>query len=923
MSERRVVFPRWIAGPGKAAPPELLGAKAAHLHDLAERGIPVPPWIVLTTEAARAVLLPVEDKINTIVEQVPDRDAGAALVASKRIARLVQGAPWPRVLLEDLHEALGTLRGDAGFAVRSSAVGEDGARSSHAGQLASLLYVRAADVESAVRECWASAWTDRAILYRQARHQPAAGIAIAVILQEMVECRVAGVAFTADPLTGCPGEHVVAGYGHGDGIVSDQVETDDFVRRSAGGPWQTTVRPKTRRSVRRRRGEAGTEVVPVPSEIQNLPALTPAELETLATHLLQIDRAAGRAQDVEWAIDGRGILFILQARPITASPVGRLALWDDGNIGESYPGITLPLTYSYVRLVYERVFTRALRQIGVPRKILEQASTSLGQLVGTIGGRLYLNVLEFYRLYGLVPGLEPAVRRWEDAFGVRASDTELRQCGETRGISGHSTRFLIRSLARVRTRAILALRFVTCGRDVRRLKSRMTESLHRLEEESLVDRSFEELLELFEEIQLRCLDGWALVLFNDLYATYFSDRLARLCAGRTPAAGQHEAAPALHHRLLRGEARMESVAPLRSVLALALEARSRPDVASLLRGQHPDKEIWSRVVALPRADSFRAMALGHIREHGHRVTDELKFEAASLHEAPWMLVSILRNSLKLGLEPEAIACRERELRASAEREYRRGFRWDPLRAWHALWVLEGARRSVADRENLALVRTRAHALLRRLFQAMGDSLAREGALTRGDDIFYLRIEELQAYTRGGLPEGGLNDVAMLRRSRYAGYEGIEARHRILCRGSVYRSGLATRPGPPVSGEAAPGTATLRGVPCSAGRVRGIARVIRTASVSERVDGEILVAPVTDPGWMFLMLAAKGLIVERGSVLSHTAIIGRELGVPTIVAVEGATQRIETGDEIEMDGSTGEILVRRRAVGLHTNFARSA
>lgn len=922
MSGRSAVLTRWIAGPGTPASPETLGAKAASLRDLAERGIPVPPWIVLTTEAARAVLLPVEDEINTIVDGVPHANAGAARRASERITRLVRGAPWPRVLRDELREGLGPLRAEAGFAVRSSAAGEDGTRSSYAGQLASFLHVRVGDVESAVRACWASAWTDRAILYRQTRRQPAAGLAIAVILQEMVESRVAGVAFTADPLTGSPAEFVVAGYGLGDGIVSDQVETDEFVRRSARGGWRATVRQKTLRSVRRRGGEPGTEIVPVPSEIQDRPAVTPEELDTLATYLLQIERAAGRAQDVEWAIDGRGVLFILQARPITGSPVGRLALWDDGNIGESYPGITLPLTYSYVRLVYERIFTRALRQVGVPRKTIERASTSLGQLVGTIGGRLYLNVLELYRLYSLVPGLEPAVRRWEDAFGVRADDGELRLSDAAPAISnreGGRSRFPGQGLARLRTRSILALRLLTRGRDVRRLKFRMTESLRRLEEEPLLDLSFEELLELFEEIQLRCLDGWALVLFNDLYATYFSDRLARLCSERASADGVSAPAPDLHHRLLRGEAHMESVAPLRSALALAHEARKRPDVASLLRGRRPDKEIWSEIVASPSAATFRTMAIGHIRDHGHRVTDELKFEATSLHEAPWMLVSILRNHLDLDLEPEAMARRERELRAAAEREYRRGFRRHPLRVWHALWVLEGARRSVTDRENLALVRTRAHALLRRLFRAMGDSLAREGTLSRADDVFYLRIEELQAYTRGGLPECGLSELAMLRRDRYAGYEGLEPPHRILCRGSVYRRWPPARPELPVSREPSADRTTLRGVPCSAGRVRGIARVIRVASAGERVDGEILVATVTDPGWMFLMLAAKGLIVERGSVLSHTAIIGRELGIPTIVAVEGATDRIETGDEIDMDGSTGEIRVRRRAGSLHTDL----
>ena len=738
MSGCSVILKRWVAGPGRPASPEILGAKAARLRGLAERGLPVPPWIVLTTEAARAVLVPVEREIDTIVGLVPHADARAALAASERVAQLVRDAPWPRVLRDELREGLRGLRADSGFAIRSSAAGEDGTQSSYAGQLASLLYVRVDDMESAVRACWASAWTDRAILYRQTRRLPASKLAIAVIIQEMVESRVAGVAFTADPLTGSPAEFVVAGYGLGDGIVSDQVETDEYVRRSPGDEWHATVRRKTLRSVRRRDGEPGTEIVPVPTEIQDHPAVTPKELDTLATHLLQIERAAGRAQDVEWAIDLHGALFILQARPITGSPDRHLALWDDGNIGESYPGITLPLTYSYVRLAYERIFTRALRQVGVPRKTIQRASTSLGQLVGTIGGRLYLNVLELYRLYALVPGLEPAVRRWEDAFGVRAGERDLRLCDGVHAISGREggwSRSPGRALTRLRTRSILALRFLTRGRDVRRLKLRMTESLRRFEDLSLADLCFEELLARFEELQFRCLDGWALVLFNDLYATYFSDRLARLCGERASADGRSAPATDLHHRLLRGEARMESVAPLRSVLALAHEAHKHPNVASLLRARRPDKETWGEIVASPGAATFRAIAIEHIRDHGHRVTDELKFEAASLHEAPWMLVSILRNHLDLGLEPEAMARRECELRAAAERDYRRRFRRHPLRAWHALWVLEGARRSVTDRENLALIRTRAHALLRRLFRAMGDSLARTIFSTSGSRSF--------------------------------------------------------------------------------------------------------------------------------------------------------------------------------------------
>jgi phosphohistidine swiveling domain-containing protein len=134
----------------------------------------------------------------------------------------------------------------------------------------------------------------------------------------------------------------------------------------------------------------------------------------------------------------------------------------------------------------------------------------------------------------------------------------------------------------------------------------------------------------------------------------------------------------------------------------------------------------------------------------------------------------------------------------------------------------------------------------------------------------------------------------------------------VCRGSVYAQSVrrgrgAAAPAP------APGDGRLQGEACSPGRVRGLARVLKAPGSDDKIEDEILVAPTTEPGWMFLLLAAKGLIVERGSLLSHAAIIGRELGIPTIVGADHATEWIASGDEVEMDGGTGEIRLLRRAV----------
>jgi len=910
MKSRWRIARRWTAGQGEQVPPRLLGAKGAHLQALSDRGIPVPRWFALTTAAADAVLAPLREPIDEVARAVPSGDSAAAREASDRIARLVREAPWPRLLRDEIAERLLRLRTDGELAVRSSSGQEDGAESSHAGQLTTTLHVASHEVERAVVECWAGAWSERAILYRQARELPPNDILVAVIVQEMVAAIASGVAFTADPLTGAPAHVVVAGFGLGDGVVTDQVECDEYVRRPSAPGWKRIVRHKTRRSSRREDGTPGTEIVSVPPAWRDRPVLTEGQLDRLASWLARIESAAGRPQDVEWALDESGLLFILQARPITAIPEGTLAIWDDGNIGESYPGVTLPLTYSYVRAVYGRVFGRALREIGASRETLEAAAEPLSQLVGTLQGRLYLNVQHFYRLFRLVPGLEPAARRWEVAFGIHP------EFG-----AGGALRF-----GSIRTGLKLAGRFLRLRADAERLQQRAVEMIHRHRAAPCAGKSFEELLALYGAIERDYLDDWALVIFNDLYATYFTDRLARLCGGLPSGAAAGAPAGDLHHRLLCGEERMQSVGPIRSVVALAGEARATPGVARIVRSALTAQDAWRAILESPEAASFRAKAIEHVREHGDRTMDELKLEARTLRDEPWTLVAILRNYLDLGLSAAEMESREREIRTAAEREFQSRFRGRPLQRQFARWILNQARRTVTDRENMALSRCRAHELLRRLFRSMGEDLARRGALDGADDIFYITIEELRAYASGSLPDGELTGLCTLRRGRYAAYAGeTEPPHRVLCRGSVYRPGVLEstrrRNGDARCSVAAACTAggngsieeevPLRGTPCSPGRVRGIARVLRAASPADRVEGEILVAPVTDPGWMYLMLAAKGLIVERGSILSHTAIIGRELGIPTIVGVEDAVERIETGDEIEMDGGTGEIRIRRR------------
>jgi pyruvate,water dikinase len=816
---------RLVLRPGESGPPELVGGKACGLQQLSRLGLKVPRWITVTTAAVATPDMPWSPRLGRAL------DCGL--------------------------ERLGTGRD---VAVRSSAVGEDSSSNSYAGQLRTILNVDPRNVAAAVRDCWASAFAGRAVLYRQARGLDATPLRMAVVIQEMVDARVSGVAVTADPITGVPALIVTAGQGLGEGVVTDAVETQTYRRDLGVEQWQV---------------EAGAGRI-----------LSDHELAVLAAALQRIDQAAGCPQDVEWAFDRAGTLWLLQARPLTTIPGGELAIWDDSNIGESYPGLTQPLTASFVRLAYERLFGRALRLAGAPRRRVEGAQPILANLVGSIRGRLYFNLVNYYRLFLLIPGLERTVSKWETALGITHHIDPTTLARRPRWAR------IWNGLLAVRTAGCVAFRLFRLQADVRRFHASAAALLRSYGQADFSVAPVEESWRAFQRIVREFLDDWVVLILNDFFAFVLNDQVARLC--------RDIGGVRLHQQLLVRKVELHSLAPLQSVLALVNAARAEPAVMALLRSKRSAQEVWEDLGRTGAA--FRRHAERHLLLHGERTIDELKLETPSLTETPWVIVSVVRNHLDFvaplddrrgGLDG-----------AFVDRELARRLQGHPLKLMYARWLVRWTRRAIADRESMSYARARAYGVLRRLFRAMGEALARTGVLRQPRDIFYLTLEDLEAGR-------GLGDLVERRKSEYERYAAeTPPPHRIVCRGPVSVDHLT-----PVHSPAAEAGANgvLRGVPCSPGRVRGIARVLHSPSPGERIDGEILIAPVTDPGWIFLMLGAAGLVVERGSILSHTAILGRELDLPTVVGAERATQRIASGDEIEIDGGTGEIRLLRRAL----------
>jgi phosphohistidine swiveling domain-containing protein len=344
---------------------------------------------------------------------------------------------------------------------------------------------------------------------------------------------------------------------------------------------------------------------------------------------------------------------------------------------------------------------------------------------------------------------------------------------------------------------------------------------------------------------------------------------------------------------------MQSILPVQSLIALAREIHEDATLSALFAST-PADEIWNRLGRDERFASFRGRLLRHIEEYGDRTFQELKLETPSASEEPALVLELLRSYAGRGLSGPS---RTDDRRRAAEAIVASKLSGRPVRRAIFSFALGRCRRMVAHREDMRLARSRGFGFMKRIVHALGDRMTRSGLLDHPRDVFYLGIEEVTAAVRGSSITRDLRALVNQRRAEYEVFKQQPLPSRLTTSGialSSVTSGATQVTARPT------GVRELQGIGCSAGRVRARARVVRDPQQHLHIRGEILVAPMTDPGWVFLMVAAAGLIVERGSVLSHTAIIGRELGIPTVVAVPEATSRITDGQLVEIDGATGVV-----------------
>lgn len=855
----------------------LLGGKARNLAELTRCGFPVPPGYTITTGAYALASQGAEmDRLLAELARVPaaDRERLAALAAGAR-AILGRAALDPEVARQ-IVAAYATLGAGTPVAVRSSATAEDLAAQSFAGQQDTYLnVVGEAALLDAVRSCWASLYSERAVVYRARNCIDQRSVRLAVVVQRMVHAAAAGVLFTANPITGRRREAVInASPGLGEAVVSGAVNPDHYIVDMTTGELRAQH---------------------LGDKPQDGPCLSAARLGELVAMGSRVEAHYRAPQDIEFAYDEEGRLWLTQTRPITtlfpipahsggAPPeTSELRVYLSATADE---GVTRPITP--MGLMAFRMLAGAAAEVLWGARPRDR--TSGPDMVTEAALRTYYDVTAIVRS-SLGRSILRSLYQWADAHTatrLRALEADPR-LAPTPTSPWRVLRGALVPLGRTRLPWFLARCLLNPEAMRQRNQRAMDAVLARgeLGPGATLDTNVGRALELLWEGSL--LIPWVL---GEASAGVLALGAAALLLGKRATEQELQVVmrglpnnPTTQMNL----ALWELAAGL-SADAAAARALGETTPEDLARAYHAQ--------ALPPALQ-RGLA-GLLARYGHRAVAEIDLGLPRWSEDPAHLLGVLANYLRCtdaSAAPDALwrHAQQEALAMLAELTARcRG----PRRALVQL-ALARARALGGVREQWKYDLAALYARVRTLLHPVGSQLAHADQLDAADDVFFLTLPE----ARQALAGADLRGVA---RARHEEYRSELTRKRIPA--LLLSDGTEPGAAEPVAGGSA-GAGELRGTPASPGRVRGRARVLLDPTGARIEPGEVLVAPSTDPGWTPLFMTAGGLVMEKGGAISHGAVVAREMGIPAVVGVPDATTRIETGQLIEVDGTTGRIVVK--------------
>ena len=865
-----------------------VGGKALNLGIMSSAGLPVPGGFCVTTDAYRSV---VADQLDDLMGKLGDAtDPGEATAAAEKARGRVLSVELPpqlRIAIADHYQALGD---NEPVAVRSSATAEDLAYASFAGQQDTYLnVVGSAALLDAVRRCWASLWTDRAVSYRNANAIDHRSVALAVVVQRMIDATTAGVMFTANPITGTRHETVIdASPGLGEAVVSGAVNPDHFV-----------VNAVDQSIVTRRLGDKRIMITSLPGGGTELRELTGGSSEAclndeqvlqLVDLGQQVQRQYGAPQDTEWALDSAGTFWLTQARPITTLyPQARthgpgLRVLMCLSLAQGLTRPITPMGIAAVRLIGTSVATEV--------RIPPDEPLAGPAAMHAPGQRLYLDLTSALRnrlgrraIIGAFTVMEARAATVLKRLAERPEFSLIQTRDHT--MLRHIAGALLRNKVPFRMIAGLInpdLAYRGIATTERRLRRALTLPANATASQRLdfVEQRLGSLFLLMPRTFAYAVGGLLML------------RVSRQLLGDAAEPGELQ-------EVLRGLPHNVTTEMDLELWGLTEKIRNdQPSHGAFTESSVPDLLQRYRERKLPPVAQRGLQSF--LRRYGHRAVAEIDLGIPRWSDDPSHLLGVISNYLRLNtddLDPVAQfhagqARAESMITILTERMAERS----QVRARMVGWALRRVRQLVGLRESPKFLLIVALATMREHLKVIGRQLAANKLIDQVDDVFFLDLGEV----RQGLSGENVQPLVVVRREAYE--QELKRRHipRLLLSDGTEPEAIA--------GAAAGVDGALVGSPASTGTVTGPARVVLDPVGAHLEPGEILVAPSTDPGWTPLFLTAGGLVMEMGGSNSHGAVVAREYGIPAVVGVPDATHKIETGQLITVDGAAGLVSLPR-------------
>ena len=863
------------------------GGKGANLGELTTAGLPVPAGFVLTTGAydafvqAHGLSQPIVDLAHTVSANDPQ----SSEAASEQIRALFTQGVIAADVASEITNAYAGLMGTGGeaVAVRSSATAEDLPTASFAGQQDTYLNIQGeAALLEAVKKCWASLWTGRAIAYRMRQKIDPATVSLAVVVQKLVPADAAGVLFTAHPVTGQRDQILInATWGLGEAIVSGQVTPDTVVvEKSTGNILSRETATKTLQTVRT---DTGTEERDVPPARRDQQVLDDATTAELARYGAQIEAHYHAPMDIEWAI-ADGEIAILQARPITTlpepkpapltdvawEPVPPKTVWMRRQIVEHMPE---PLSPLFEDLYLRRGMDKNLRRMLVTMGGLGKTSLDLDNLIpqgfaATINGyayttgsfkmrgnvvpilRVYTRIFRFLKAPGfdwdgvVLPGYQAVVARWGAIDLDAAADEELLEGIREMAESDSGYWF---------------------GSAVHLGFSRMMDSL-------------------FDRLLRSVLFRYALPRPRPVSASFLRG---------------------FDSKALDAQADME---------ALANMIRESATLRELSRAT-PSHELMEALAAHPDGQSVVDGIQRYLEAYGHQIYN-LDFVDPTQNEDP--LPMLLSLTALVDHAPEQDV-RTRQAKMAEQRE---ALVAETMQAMNPVsrrlfrWVWKWTKYYAPYRESVMFYMGSAWPTLRTLAHELGQRLTDAGTISTPSDIYYLESAEIaKAIEARAGGQGGADFVRRVRERRALrdARKQLTPPPKVPARSSIKIGPIKMSMFDPTPSDAVNDGPVLNGYAVSTGRVTAPASVIRSISEFDRMKpGTILVCTTTTPAWTPLFSQAKGLVTDVGGALAHGSIVAREYGIPAVMGTGVATDRITSGMTLVVDGDAGTVTLEEPA-----------